>query len=482
MDYYFVGVKSMKKFLFILFITSILSICFLSAEPVLASDVDILIKKLVEKGVLSQSDAEEIVEEIQKESLEGEATVKEVAAETEKEVAKNEVKEESFKLPKWVERITPFGDLRLRHDTQWKKDDSDNWHRNRERFRLRFGFKVKTSETTEVGVRLASGSGFQNTTNQSCDAHGRGKEIFIDQVYGKWNPSEHFTLLGGKHKNPIFTSPLVWDPDVNPEGVAEVINFDINDNFNLFANFGQWFIEELNIKDSNSDPTLLAFQLGSEIKQSKNVKFQFGATYYEYLNMDYIDWEDGALSDKEEFLGYNHKHGQQMVFDDEGKLLNEWGCLELGAKAKFKKVLPVPFSVFGDYIVNFDADIDELIAKGSNAVAVDSDPNDLLAYGSDDRDHGWLVGFDLGNKKKKRDWYLKYHYQVLEDYAFPAVFVDSDFHGGGTNNKGHYLQGRYYLKDNIQARATGFLTERDDESKDGKSDEDRVQLDVIFDF
>ena len=56
----------------------------------------------------------------------------------------------------------------------------------------------------------------------------------------------------------------------------------------------------------------------------------------------------------------------------------------------------------------------------------------------------------------------------MEDYAFPAVFVDSDFHDGGTNNKGHYIHGKYFLVDNIQARVTAFFTERDDESKDAK--------------
>ena len=34
----------------------------------------------------------------------------------------------------------------------------------------------------------------------------------------------------------------------------------------------------------------------------------------------------------------------------------------------------------------------------------------------------------------------------------------------------------------IQARATGFITERSDESKDGQKDENRIQLDVILSF
>ena len=40
----------------------------------------------------------------------------------------------------------------------------------------------------------------------------------------------------------------------------------------IYANLGQWFIEELNIKDTNSDPTMLTFQLGSKIKPTQPKK------------------------------------------------------------------------------------------------------------------------------------------------------------------------------------------------------------------
>jgi len=452
----------MKRAVLVSFLTSVFWISFGIVQPAAAGDVDILIGKLADKGILSRAEAREILEEIRRENPGSGAGVTEI--------------------PRWIYRIKPFGDLRIRHDTQWRETDSANYDRNRERFRLRFGFKAETSDDTEVGVRLASGSGFQNTTNQSFDDHARGKDVFIDQAYAKWQQSDHLTLVGGKHGNPLFTTPLVWDPDVNPEGVSELLSFDVNEGVAIFANLGQWFVEELNLTTSNSDPTLLAFQLGSQIKPSEKATVVLGATYYDYLHLENLEWESGVLSDPESFLGYNQAHGQQMVFDDQGNLLNEWKCLELAAEVKFKELLPVPFSIFGDYVKNFDADIGELVSKGSVALAVDSDPADLLAYGGDDRDTGWLLGFGLGNKKKRGDWYFRYHYQVLEDYAFPAVFVDSDFHGGGTNNEGHYLHGRYFLADNIQAAATCFLTEREDEAKDGKRDEDRIQLDVIVSF
>ncbi|KPK27773.1 MAG: hypothetical protein AMK69_10025 [Nitrospira bacterium SG8_3] len=474
----------MKKIGFILFIATTLLIGMGSYGVSHALDTpkqDPLIEILIKKGILTQEEARELVSEMQRERGRQKAEIKQVAA----EAVQEEAQTSKVKLPKWVERIDLSGDLRLRHDTQWRTEkkpgkDEDKYHRNRERFRLRLGMKAKTTETTEVGVRLASGSGFQNTTNQSFDEHARGTEIFIDRAYASWKPSDWLKLSGGKHKNPLFTTPLVWDPDVNPEGISESLKFDITDGIEIFANLGQWFIEELNVKDTNSDPTLLAYQLGSVIKPTEKIKLEFALAYYDYLNLDTIGWEDGVLKDNTEFLGYNQQHSQQMIVDSNGKLLNEFRCWELGAKLDVKKVLPLPFSVFGSYIQNADADIDELIEKGVDPG--DSDPADLEAYSGDDRDSGWILGVSVGNKKKKGDWYAKYFYQELEDYAFPAVFVDSDFHGGGTNNKGHYINGRYFLRDNIQASATAFFTEREDERKDGKKDEDRIQLDMVISF
>jgi hypothetical protein len=406
-----------------------------------------------------------------------------VITEDEAKEAKDGEKSKSFNVK---ERIDFKGDLRLRWDTQWREeqkpseDEVTEYHRNRGRFRLRFGAKAQTTDTTEVGVRLVSGQGYQNTTNQSFDEHARGKQIFIDRAYAMWEPRDWFTFVGGKHQNPVFTFPLVWDPDVSPEGFSELFTFDVADGkADIFFTAGQWWVEELKLKDDNDDPMLFTYQLGTSIKAGDSAKIQLAATYYDYRWMDSLSWSEGVLDDTSTFLGYNDNYGQQMVFDENGKLLNEWGCWEAGAKLHFKTA--IPFTLFASYIHNTKADTDKLVRDGVDPG--DSDPAKLAAYGGDDRSDGWQVGLDLGNKKKKGDWYFKYFYQVLEDYAFPAVFVDSDFHGGGTNNKGHYLNGRYFITDNIQARATGFIgTEREDDSKDGRKDEDRIQLDVIFAF
>ena len=424
-----------------------LAACLLFVGMAVAGENNQLIDKLVEKNILTASEAAELQGSI---------------------------------VPSWVEKIKLGGDLRLRHDTQWRDEGTDKYHRDRERFRLRLKMTAITSETTEIGIRLASGAGEQNTTNQSFDEHARGKDIFIDQAYLNWQATDFLKIAAGKHGNPLFTSSLVWDPDVNPEGVSESLTFKMSDNAKLFFNLGQWTIEELNEKAFNTDPTLLTWQLGGQVDLADGTALTLAATYYDFIHLEDLKWKAGLLGDDEDFMGYNNRHGQQMIFDDRGNLLNEFGCLEVCARLKMKKVLPVPVSLFAAYIKNLDQDINDLVRDGVDPG--DSDPARLLAYGGDDRDTGWQIGFDAGSKKKSGDLYFEYMYQELEDYAFPAVFVDSDFHGGGTNNKGHKAELVYCLKDNIALAATGFFTERQDEAKDGKKDEDRIQLDAILKF
>ena len=297
---------------------------------------------------------------------------------------------------KWYDKIKISGDLRLRHDTQWReeKNGATEYARHRERFRFRIGMDSKINDNTKVGFGLASGDGEQNTTNQSADEHARGKGIFIDLAYADWKASDMLTIIGGKHKNPLFTTSLVWDPDVNPEGLSESFGFNAADRIKLYANLGQWFIEELDTKNSDGDPTLLVYQIGSDIKPVDKMKVQFALTYYDFLNLDQIDYDD--LNDDETFIGYNHRHSQQLIFDKNKKLLNEFKCLEIGIKADLKDVLPVPVSLFGNYIQNLEADTSKLIAQGVNPG--DSAPSKLSAYGNNDRDTGWQLGFSVHNR------------------------------------------------------------------------------------
>ena len=141
---------------------------FINSTAVFAGQVDILIEKLVQKGILTNSEAKQMVKEIGREEKATKEKMEKIAAEAAKKAAPY-----AYELPDWINRVKFSGDLRLRHDTQWRETEDDKYSRNRERFRVRLGADVKITDTTKVGVRLASGSGYQNTTNQSFDDHSR---------------------------------------------------------------------------------------------------------------------------------------------------------------------------------------------------------------------------------------------------------------------------------------------------------------------
>ena len=112
-----------------------------------------------------------------------------------------------IELSGWVDKVNLSGDLRLRYDSTQKDPAPD---RHRFRFRLRFGFDIEINDFI-VGIRLASGTGEQVSTNQSFDNLFSQKEIWIDRAYLLWKGLSWLRLTGGRMPNPFLPSLLrVW--------------------------------------------------------------------------------------------------------------------------------------------------------------------------------------------------------------------------------------------------------------------------------
>src|SRR2546430_13067664 len=133
-------------------------------------------------------------------------------------------------LPDWVKMVTFFGDVRVRNEDFFRKGDVD---RNRDRFRLRFGAKIKATDEVEVGLKLASGNASDPiSNNQTFTDEFTFKSINIANSYLKFMPSKSIgldrpwvTLMGGKFDQPMYVPPspnmLVYDKDLTPEGFFE---------------------------------------------------------------------------------------------------------------------------------------------------------------------------------------------------------------------------------------------------------------------
>jgi len=242
-------------------------IALLASSPSLsfAGEVDILMRKLVEKGILTKQDAESIVQEIRQETPKQEKEQQKV--ETKKIESKEaEVPQWAKKLPDWVinppdwiKNIKLSGDLRLRYQWEDRKDD-DKEDRNRGRFRLRLGAETRLVDEVKVGFGLASGSGDPRSTNVTFENTFEKKNVKIDYAFAEYKPAKWFSVIGGKFQNLLYRpSDLLWDTDITPEGAAAKFKHSVLHNLELFFNSGFFILDE---RSSNKDPFMVALRTG----------------------------------------------------------------------------------------------------------------------------------------------------------------------------------------------------------------------------
>ena len=50
--------------------------------------------------------------------------------------------------------------------------------------------------------------------------------IYLSRAFMGWNPTPGLTFVAGKQANPFYTTDLIYDPEVDPSGIVERIDFD----------------------------------------------------------------------------------------------------------------------------------------------------------------------------------------------------------------------------------------------------------------
>ena len=82
---------------------------------------------------------------------------------------------------------------------------------------------------------------------------------------------------------PLYTTPMVWDSDLNPEGAFEKVKYSIG-NVDLFADFGQFDYQDPGSADRevSSDVFLLAWQAGATVHLGKETFFKVAPVIYTY--------------------------------------------------------------------------------------------------------------------------------------------------------------------------------------------------------
>jgi len=122
------------------------------------------------------------------------------------------------------------GDFRLREDAFYGGPSDRSLDQNLQNYRLRFNVDVQLSDDLSGGFTLASGNiNDPTSTNQTLTGFYARKPIALDRVFIDYHPSDFkpLSLVAGKFTYPWYNTELTWDKDLNPEGFAQTLNFEL---------------------------------------------------------------------------------------------------------------------------------------------------------------------------------------------------------------------------------------------------------------
>lgn len=361
-----------------------------------------------------------------------------------------EKKAELGAVPDWVKNIKISGDLRYRNESIDAETDGD-WAQghNRNRIRARFNINTTLDEEWDLGFRLATGSADPASTNQTLADSFSTKAFWLDLAYFDWHPlsMEGLNVFGGKMKNPFYKvgkTELVWDGDLNPEGIAAKYVLPLGESDDLHINGGGFWVDE----DSGGvDTSLWSAQTYLKHTFEDKTYLLGGGSYFDYGNIENRGSLQNTWSTGTSFFGNTTAAGGTEYASD-------YDIAEAFVEYGFK-LADLPVSLFGNYAHNTVARTNE--------------------------DDGWLIGFMLNKAREPGSWDFRYNYREIEADAVLGAFSDSDFAGGGTNNRGHEFGLNYQLTENLQAGLTYFLNERD-RSTTTDDDYRKLQADLQFKF
>jgi hypothetical protein len=263
--------------------------------------------------------------------------------------------------------------------------------------------------------------------NQTFTDSFRRKPINIDAAYVALQlPGDDLVkVIAGKMPNPVwqplFGTPIFYDPDLMPEGIAEQFTWRFGDRqqYRLFANFGQFAVKELST-DAN-DVYFYDFEAGAEARLP-HLRLTAAGGYYLTQNLRNLKVGDAP----------NTTGNTVAISKNVTNYFADFNVIYARAEAAWnfsdKPLLGTPslLTLSGEY-----------------------DNNLAGIYGrlADAQTTGWAVQLMLGEARKKGQWQVLYEYKYVEADAIWDALADSDYGLGGTDRKGHVIRFAYNLQD-----------------------------------
>ena len=437
-----------------------------------AQSADALIDKLVDKGILTVKEANDLREESDK--------------------GFGQAYQVKSGMSDWVTALKINGDFRGRYESFFADNPAFS-DRNRWRYRVRLGVTAVIKDNFEVGVRLGSGdidnaAGLRSgsdpiSNNQTLQNNAAKKGVFLDLVYGKWTPINsgdwQASITAGKMENPFVFPSLVFDRDYTPEGAAQQVVYNLNAKHALLFNLGEFVLDE--IGSSSSDPFLLGGQALLASTWSPHVSSAISASYLSIFHQDSLPGSGvpdiGAGNDR------------TVLLDSTGRYAG------LGA----------PTTAFGTLVADASLTYSlESFPLYNQAFPIRVGGTFLQNLRADDANLGYEVGITFGKAGKKGTWEIGYAWRSLEGDAWWEELTESDFgafyqnapaatlatarnagggYWSGSNVKGHIVKASYSPLDPVLLTVAWYATDLiEPYLPDSDSHMNRLQVDAVLKF
>lgn len=400
---------------------ALLGAALLATGSALAQDSGPLIDLLVKKGIVTDQEAEELRAEL----------VKDFAANTSAGKLNLNSSLTEFKLS---------GDIRMRHQMETQAPAVASGptlvtnERTRERFRFRLNGDATLQKGWTAGFALETGAA-SDSGNQTFQGGNDDYSLFLARAYVGWQPNLNWAFVLGKQKNPLYTTDLRWDADINPQGVSEIYKhfFGAKDTFEVRA--------LQNIFDDRDER--VAGPAGRDawlFEQQAVLTHWFGKD-----NLSSIILAPGFAKYNESIVANGTTN--ENAFLGSTRYLS---LLTFGGEVNWAAVAGpgTAFKLYWDSSYNTEAENRVSKVYGLNLSTWKDDP------------FAWLlgVGYAYGTGKVQGDYSLKLDYRQSGLGAVDVNSNDSDFAFGKLSQEGFKFAGSYNLTDFANLNLTYFYT------------------------
>ena len=309
------------------------------------------------------------------------------------------------------------GDFRVRYERTSKQEPGGQPDirdpRNREVVRFRFGLNKKINGLFNFGARIATGSPDDpNTTDITIGDFVNDLSISLDRAYVEFTYHDLF-LTGGKFGNPFLTTEMVWDGDVNLQGIGASYTFSSSKQITPKFSGVYYIVDE---QTNNPDSYMWGGQVQLSAKPDANWGLTLAGAYYDYNIQSLTNAGAGDV------LSNN-------IFG--GAYLSDFDLLDIIAMVDYRGLSPrYPVRLVADFVKNRGAEVDE--------------------------DAGFGLDLYVGQSSKKSDLRFQYGYTKTETDAVLAAF-SHDNTTLATNYEQHTLGVDYVVVDDTILNLTLYL-------------------------